>query len=364
MTEMFPGGPQPLIHQAGAPICLPHSLFALRKNGRFTSMPFRFVLFPVGRGSWGPRWRACRRRTSPRSRYWRAGAGLGGRLAARCWPRPRYWLQGEVPPWTSLDSVSGAPSGMMTLIPQWTSTLGSVWLGITMVAHAGSPLDQEAGRVPFPSRRPAPVPLLFPVDRRRRARRCDACDRAATSSRRNPRRAMKDPRENRRRTSNDLSNRTSHQRKARPFKATLISGVVRLEGDRFRVSERPHVRPTFDLSVGCSQVRNMPTAWHGDGGRFRLRFVGTWPEDIVSANALDVSSAQYNICGALVEQSGRSPAKPTEGPHALNTAANGINCCHRIRWVTSEMVRRGSTVRVRQRASAFSLLRRRFRFRA
>jgi hypothetical protein len=50
VTEMFPGGPQPLIHQAGAPIFSPHSLLALVKNGLFMSIPFRSVLFPVGSG--------------------------------------------------------------------------------------------------------------------------------------------------------------------------------------------------------------------------------------------------------------------------------------------------------------------------
>ena len=49
-TEMFPGGPQPLIHHAGAPICLPHSLFALMKNGLLMSMPRKFVSVPVGSG--------------------------------------------------------------------------------------------------------------------------------------------------------------------------------------------------------------------------------------------------------------------------------------------------------------------------
>ena len=49
-TEMFPGGPQPFVHQEGAWILWLHTLLALTKNGLFMSMPFRFVVFPVGSG--------------------------------------------------------------------------------------------------------------------------------------------------------------------------------------------------------------------------------------------------------------------------------------------------------------------------
>ena len=45
-----PGGPQPLIHQAGALICLPHTLLALMKVGLFMLMPvpLKLVVSPSG----------------------------------------------------------------------------------------------------------------------------------------------------------------------------------------------------------------------------------------------------------------------------------------------------------------------------
>lgn len=50
-TEMSPGGPQPLIHQAGAPTCLPHSLLALMKNGLFVSMPLQVAKGRLGQAN-------------------------------------------------------------------------------------------------------------------------------------------------------------------------------------------------------------------------------------------------------------------------------------------------------------------------
>jgi hypothetical protein len=48
-TEMLPGGPVPLIHHDGAPICLPHLSLARTKNGLFGSMPraLKFISLPV-----------------------------------------------------------------------------------------------------------------------------------------------------------------------------------------------------------------------------------------------------------------------------------------------------------------------------
>ena len=45
------------------------------------------------------------------------GGGAGWAALSALLAAARYWLQGAVPPWTSLDSVAGAESGMMTLIP-------------------------------------------------------------------------------------------------------------------------------------------------------------------------------------------------------------------------------------------------------
>src|SRR5579863_4338071 len=70
----------------------------------------------------------------------RAGAGWAARnelLAAA-----RYWLHGPLPPWTSPDNASEAPMGMVMLIPQCTSMVGSVWSGSPWLrmqaAHATS----------------------------------------------------------------------------------------------------------------------------------------------------------------------------------------------------------------------------------
>lgn len=52
VTLTSPGGPVPLIHQAGAPICLPHTLLAFSTNGLFGSTPVPLKLVcPSGPGS-------------------------------------------------------------------------------------------------------------------------------------------------------------------------------------------------------------------------------------------------------------------------------------------------------------------------
>lgn len=45
------------------------------------------------------------------------GGGAGCSAFSALLAAARYWLQGAVPPWTSLDRVAGAESGIVMLIP-------------------------------------------------------------------------------------------------------------------------------------------------------------------------------------------------------------------------------------------------------
>ena len=147
---MSPGGPQPLIHQAGTSICLPHTLLAFTKTGLFMLMPvpLKLVWSPIGVGVVGDPVRP--HAVGVLDDQGRVGIeggvgdlgpqhslGRGQVLAARA---------GDVVE-SLAERVARVPARDGDVDPSVGIDHRVGLVGIAVAAHAGSPLVNERGRV-------------------------------------------------------------------------------------------------------------------------------------------------------------------------------------------------------------------------